>query len=170
MEVSNRIVIIARGRMEQIGTPREVYEQPANEFVARFIGVMNVLDLEVRNGVGRVGEIHFQLPNVVDGQARIGFRPYAVQISPELQQYAFRAVLRHTFFLGIMLRVELELPSGIIIRARMTKEDYARLGLEDGQEVSFQIRQFRLLAHDSAALGPELLTTFDLPPVYAEGI
>ena len=170
MEVSNRIVIIARGRMEQIGTPREVYEQPANEFVARFIGVMNVLDLEVRKGVGRVGEIHFQLPNVVDGQARIGFRPYAVQISPELQQYAFRAVLRHTFFLGIMLRVELELPSGIIIRARMTKEDYARLGLEDGQEVSFQIRQFRLLAHDSAALGPELLTTFDLPPVYAEGI
>ena len=170
MEVSNRIVIIARGRMEQIGTPREVYEQPANEFVARFIGVMNVLDLEVRNGIGRVGEIHFKLPNVVDGQARIGFRPYAVQISPELQQYAFRAVLRHTFFLGIMLRVELELPSGIIIRARMTKEDYARLNLEDGREVSFQIRQFRLLAHDSAALGPELLTTYDLPPVYDEGI
>jgi sulfate/thiosulfate transport system ATP-binding protein len=170
MEVSNRIVIIARGRMEQIGTPREVYEQPANEFVARFIGVMNVLDLEVRDGVGRVGEIHFQLPNVVDGQARIGFRPYAVQISNDLQQYAFRAVLRHTFFLGIMLRVELELPSGIIIRARMTKEDYARLGLEDGHEVSFQIRQFRLLAHDSGALGPELLTTYDTPPVYAEGI
>src|SRR3546814_18459406 len=38
MEVSNRIVIIARGRMEQIGTPRDVYEQPSNEFVARFIG------------------------------------------------------------------------------------------------------------------------------------
>ena len=43
MEVSNRIVIFSRGNLEQIGTPREVYEQPANEFVARFIGVMNVL-------------------------------------------------------------------------------------------------------------------------------
>jgi hypothetical protein len=52
----------------------------------------------------------------------------------------------------------------------MTKEDYARLGLQDGQSVSFQIRQFRLLAHDSAALGPELLTTYDLPPTIAEGI
>ena len=69
-----------------------------------------------------------------------------------------------------MLRVELELPSGIIVRARMTKEDYGRLGLQDGQEVSFQIRQFRLLAHDSEALGPELLTTYDTAPSIAEGI
>src|SRR5262249_12666826 len=107
MEVSNRIVIIARGRMEQIGTPREVYEQPANEFVARFIGVMNILELEVHKGVGQVGEMRFRLPNVLDGQVRIGFRPYAVQISSDLTQYAYRAVLRHTFFLGVMLRVEL---------------------------------------------------------------
>src|SRR5688572_25774275 len=74
MEVSNRIVIIARGRLEQIGTPRQVYEEPANEFVARFIGVMNVLELEVRTGVGRTGELFFNLPNVSDGQARVGFR------------------------------------------------------------------------------------------------
>jgi sulfate transport system ATP-binding protein len=170
MEVSNRIVIIARGRMEQIGSPREVYEQPANEFVARFIGVMNVLELEVRRGVGLVGEMRFHLPNVADGQVRIGFRPYAVQISTDLGQYAYRAILRRTFFLGIMLRVELELPSGLVVRARMTKEDYSRLGLADGQNVSFQIRQYRLLAHDTAALGPELLTTYDLPPSIAEGI
>ena len=43
MEVSNRIVIFSRGRLEQIGTPREVYEQPSNEFVARFIGVMKAI-------------------------------------------------------------------------------------------------------------------------------
>src|SRR6266446_2649159 len=43
MEVSNRIVILSPGGyLEQIGTPREVYEQPANVFVAQFIGVMNV--------------------------------------------------------------------------------------------------------------------------------
>jgi ABC-type sulfate/molybdate transport systems ATPase subunit len=54
MEVSNRIVILSQGRLEQIGTPREVYEEPANEFVARFIGVMNVLDLEVQGGLGRL--------------------------------------------------------------------------------------------------------------------
>src|SRR5512138_1587318 len=53
MEVANRIVIFSRGSLEQVGSPREVYEQPANEFVARFIGVMNVLELTVRNGVAR---------------------------------------------------------------------------------------------------------------------
>ena len=51
MEVANRIVIFSRGNLEQIGSPREVYEQPANEFVARFIGVMNVLELDVRDRV-----------------------------------------------------------------------------------------------------------------------
>ena len=51
MEVSDRIVIFSRGNLEQIGSPREVYDHPVNEFVARFIGVMNVLELEVRNGM-----------------------------------------------------------------------------------------------------------------------
>ena len=53
MEVSDRIVIFSGGNLEQIGAPREVYEQPVNEFVARFIGVMNVLQLEVSGGVAR---------------------------------------------------------------------------------------------------------------------
>src|SRR4030095_12989058 len=59
MEVSNRIVIFSRGNLEQIGTPREVYEEPINEFVARFIGVLNVLELKVQKGVGQVGELRF---------------------------------------------------------------------------------------------------------------
>src|SRR5512138_3493920 len=156
MEVANRIVIFSRGMLEQVGAPREVYEQPANEFVARFIGVMNVLEPEVRGGVARIGELEFPAHGQPDGQAlRIGFRPYAVQISSDLSQYRYRAVLRHTFFLGVLLRVELELPSGLIIRARMSKEEYSHQGLEDGRRVSFQIRQYRVLAREEAALTPE---------------
>src|SRR5947209_15533325 len=103
MEVSNRIIIFSRGHLEQVGTPREVYEQPANEFVARFIGVMNVLELEVQQGVGRAGELEFPAHGQRNGEKlRIGFRPYAVQISSDLTQYRYRAVLRHTFFLGVM--------------------------------------------------------------------
>jgi sulfate transport system ATP-binding protein len=157
MEVSNRIVIFSRGNLEQIGTPREVSEQPANEFVARFIGVMNVLELEVRKGVGRAGELAFPAPGCVDGdQIRIGFRPFAVQISPDLQEFPHHAVLRQTFFLGIMLRLELELPSGLILRSRMTKEDYAHLALYDGKKVSLRIRNYRILSQEYAPLGPEL--------------
>ena len=138
LEVANRIVIFSRGVLEQVGTPREVYEQPANEFVARFIGALNVLEPEVRHGVARLGELEFPAHGQGEGQKlRIGFRPYAVQISSDLTQWRYRAVLRHTFFLGVLLRVELELPSGLTIRARMTKEEYAHQGLEDGKEVTF---------------------------------
>jgi hypothetical protein len=140
----------------QVGSPREVYEQPSNEFVARFIGVMNILESEVQGGVARVGELEFPAHGQADGQKlRIGFRPYAVQISSDLTQYRYRALLGRTFFLGVLLRVELELPSGLTIRARMTKEEYAHQGLEDGKEVTFQIRQYRVLARESSVLPPE---------------
>jgi sulfate transport system ATP-binding protein len=171
LEVANRIVIFSRGLLEQVGTPREVYEQPANEFVARFIGVMNVLETEVQGGVARLGELSFPAAGAAEGQKlRIGFRPYAVQISSDLTQYRYHAVLRHTFFLGVLLRVELELPSGLVIRARMTKEEYSNQGLADGCEVSFQIRQFRVLAQDQAALQTESDLTYQAPPVLGENI
>lgn len=157
MEVSNRIVIFSKGNLEQIGTPREVYEQPANEFVARFIGVMNVLELEVHKGVGHVGELRFAAHGYPDGQKiRIGFRPSAVQVSPNLTQYSYPAVLKQTFFLGIMLRLEFELPSGLILRSRMTKEEYAQLALYDGRRVSVQISSYRILSNEREPLGPEL--------------
>ncbi len=171
LEVANRIVIFSRGHLEQVGTPREVYDQPANEFVARFIGVMNVLEPEVRGGIARIGELEFPAHDQPDGQRlRIGFRPYAVQISSDLTAYRYHAVLRRTFFLGVLLRVELELPSGLTIRARMTKEDYANQALEDGREVSFQIRQFRVLASETAALQPESELSYQPPPVMGENI
>ena len=171
MEVSNRIVIFSKGNLEQIGTPREVYEQPENEFVARFVGVMNVLDTEVQGGVARIGGMQFAAPGQPDGaRLRIGFRPYAVQISTNLNLFPYRAVLRHTFFLGIMLRLELELSSGLVLRSRVTKEEYAALGLEDGREVSIQIRNFRILARDTAGLPPEQEVIHQAPPTIAEHI
>jgi sulfate transport system ATP-binding protein len=171
LEVSNRIVIFSRGVLEQVGTPREVYEQPANEFVARFIGVMNVLEPEVRGGVARIGELEFPSEGAEEGQKlRIGFRPYAVQISADLTQYRYHAVLRRTFFLGVLLRVELELPSGLTIRARMSKEEYAHQALEDGKEVSFQIRQYRVLGREAAALPPEHELSYPMPPALGENI
>jgi sulfate transport system ATP-binding protein len=171
LEVSNRIVIFSRGSLEQVGTPREVYEYPANEFVARFIGVMNVLEPEVKNGIARIGEMEFPANGQPDGQKlRIGFRPYAVQISLDVTQYRYHAVLRHTFFLGVLLRLELELPSGLTIRARMTKEEYAQQGLEDGKAVSFQIRQYRVLAGEPAALLPEAELVYQPPPNLGENI
>jgi sulfate transport system ATP-binding protein len=149
MEVADRIVIFSNGRLEQIGTPREVYERPRNEFVARFVGVLNVLELEVRGGMGRCHELEFPAPGQADGQKmRVGFRPYNVQISAEATAYRHQAVLRRTYFLGTTLRLEIELPSGLIVRSRISKEEYSRLGLADGGKVSFQIRAYRVLSSD----------------------
>ncbi len=171
MEVSDRIVIFSRGKLEQIGTPREVYEQPANEFVAQFIGVMNTMEVEIRGGIGRYGELEFPTPGHPDGtRLRIGFRPYAVQVSADLTQYRYRAVLRRTFFLGIMLRLEIEMPSGLSLRSRISKEEYAQLGLADGREVSFQIRAYRVLARDTNTFAPEVQASYEVPPNIGENI
>jgi sulfate/thiosulfate transport system ATP-binding protein len=171
LEVANRIVIISGGVVEQVGTPREVWEQPANEFVARFIGVMNVLEPVVTGGKARIGELEFPAYGQKEGQKlRIGFRPYEVQISADLTQYRYHATLRRTFFLGVVLRVELELPSGLIVRARMSKEHYAHEALEDGKEVSFEIRNYRVLAREHAPLSPESQITHQPPPVIGEHI
>lgn len=171
MEVSDRIVIFSRGHLEQIGSPREVYEQPANEFVARFIGVMNILELEVKDGLARINELQFPAHGHTEGQRlRIGFRPYAVQVSSDLRACQYRALLKHTYFLGVMLRIELELPSGLTIRARISKEDFNRQGLAEGKEVSFQIRQYRVLAGEGGTLTPEVAVMHDLPLMMGEGI
>ena len=171
MEVADRIVIFSKGRLEQVGTPREVYEQPRNEFVARFVGVLNVLELSVRGGVARCQELAFPAHGQAEGQPlRIGFRPYAVQVSPDPGACQYQAVLRRTYFLGVMLRLELALPSGLVIRSRMSKEEYSRLGLGDGRSVSFQIRSYRILSTGDGLLGSEVATTHEVPPNLGEGI
>ncbi|HOW64583.1 MAG TPA: ABC transporter ATP-binding protein [Candidatus Paceibacterota bacterium] len=171
MEVADRIAIFSKGKLEQVGTPREVYDRPANEFVARFIGVMNVIEADVHQNRARAEELEFVVPGISDGERiRIGFRPYAVHVSPDLSQYRYQAVIRHVFFLGVMLRLELELASGLTVRARLTKEEYSQLGLAENQRVSFEIRQFRVLTSETGFLQPEIQTEDDRPVSFADGI
>ncbi len=159
MEVANRIVVFSKGRLEQIGTPQEIYEQPANEFVARFVGVLNVIELEVRNGLAVHHELKFPAHGLGEGQKmRVGFRPYNVQISSDLAAYPYRAILRRTYFLGVMLRLELVLPSGLVVRSRLSKEDYSRLGLVEGREVSLKINSYRILSRDNMSTPLEVAT------------
>ena len=170
MEVADQIVIFNQGRLEQMGTPREVYEEPVNETVARFIGVMNVLELHVSKGAARLHELTFPTHGVPDGQSlRVGFRPYAVQVSSNTGEFRYRATLRHVFFLGILLRLELVTPEGLVLRARITKEEFQRLGLAEDQSVSFQIREYRVLARECAPLAGDVAQSHQAAS-FAEGI
>src|SRR5919198_1378880 len=63
LAMSDRIAVMNRGRVEQLGTPREIYEHPQTPFVAEFIGMLNSLDLQVDEVVGE-----YALARVADGQ------------------------------------------------------------------------------------------------------
>jgi len=69
-----------------------------------------------------------------------------------------------------MLRVELELPSGLTIRSRMAKEEYARLGLSEGQDVSFLILRYRILRGENGPLSPEIVAAQHGGATFGEGI
>ena len=132
---------------------------------------MNVLELVVEKGVVRCGDLRFPAAGYADGERiRIGFRPFSVQISSDLKQLPYQAVVRHTFFLGVMLRLELELPSGLILRSRISKEEYANLALYDGRKVSLHIRNYRILSRENEPLGPELVVPENSSLFIGEGI
>jgi spermidine/putrescine transport system ATP-binding protein len=92
LAMSDRIAVMNRGRVEQIGGPREIYEHPATAFVADFIGSLNALDLTVDELVGAYAVMRFgEAERVVvpvgaeaktGDSLRVAVRPERVQIGP----------------------------------------------------------------------------------------
>ncbi|HJR77385.1 MAG TPA: ABC transporter ATP-binding protein [Nitrospiraceae bacterium] len=157
MEVSNRIIVFSKGRLEQAGSPAEVYEDPATEFVARFIGSMNILEGTVKKGVVQVGSLEFPAADIADGASvQVGFRPYYVKISDDAARYRQQAALRHIYFLGVAYRLEIETPDGLILRSRMNKEEFRQYRFEPGQTVSYAVTQFRFLPREGERLGSDI--------------
>src|SRR5207247_2256284 len=93
MTMSNRLAVMRRGRIEQIGVPEDVYDRPRTEFVAGFLGASNLLPGEVQgtdDGTARVrvpGEAVVAVPAARlpqgDGKVKIGVRPEKIHIQPE---------------------------------------------------------------------------------------
>jgi sulfate/thiosulfate transport system ATP-binding protein len=152
MEVSDRIIVFAKGRMEQVGSPPEVYEEPATEFVARFIGSMNILEAEVKGEVARRGRLEFPAPGFADGhRVQIGFRPYYLKISEDPRRFRHQARLRHIYFLGVAYRLEIETEDGLLLRSRLNKEEFRQYHFEVGRQVSYAITHFRFLPEEVPA-------------------
>jgi sulfate transport system ATP-binding protein len=153
MEVSNRIIVFSKGRVEQVGSPAAVYEEPATEFVARFIGAMNIIEAEVKGEVARRGNLEFPAPGLPDGRrVQIGFRPYYLKVSEDPRRFRQHARLRHIYFLGVAYRLEIETDDGLLLRSRMNKEEFRQYRFEVGRSVSFAITHFRILPAELAAI------------------
>ena len=80
MAVSDRIAVMRAGRIAQVGEPLELYYHPRSEFVARFLGASNIIELESVNGMACIGALCFETGT--EGRVRIFFRPENVIVTP----------------------------------------------------------------------------------------
>lgn len=78
MAISDRIAVMNIGKVEQIGTPLELYYNPNTEFVAQFLGLSNILELKAVEGKACLGELCFNVGR--EGKVKIFFRPESVYI------------------------------------------------------------------------------------------
>jgi multiple sugar transport system ATP-binding protein len=90
MTLGDRIAVLNRGQLQQLGTPDEVFDRPANLFVGAFMGSppMNLLRGQASGGVLNAGALSLDVPGVPDGDVVVGFRPEALSLgagSPGLE-------------------------------------------------------------------------------------
>ena len=122
LELGDRVAVVNKGHIEQIGTPFEIYNHPATEYVATFLGAANLLEATVRNSTLELGtaRIPAQLDNqrFKDGECvKIVFRPEDVSLSktdfvrPGLHRIA-TAVVEEISFVGAYERLRLRLEKG----------------------------------------------------------
>jgi putative spermidine/putrescine transport system ATP-binding protein len=81
MALSDRIVVMNRGRAEHVARPTEIYRAPATAFVANFLGKINVLPATITDGVARIGTSQWPAAGVADGSANVGVRPERIAFS-----------------------------------------------------------------------------------------
>jgi sulfate/thiosulfate transport system ATP-binding protein len=121
MEVAEQIVVMNEGRIEQAGTPSELYEHPRNEFVMSFVGPVN-----------RLGDAFM--------------RPHDIQILPEAGAGTTEALVRRIVHLGFEVRVALTLPDGRDVWAQVPRDQAHELELSEGQIVAVRLPAPRLFA------------------------
>lgn len=100
MAMSDRIVVMSKGFVQQIGAPHEIYANPANKMVADFIGLVNFLPGEITDGRVHIAGMATSLPNpsTLTGSVTIAVRPENITLSSE--NGTMKGVLTHRFYLG----------------------------------------------------------------------
>lgn len=132
MEVANEIVVMNQGRIEQVATPAEIYEQPATPFVMSFIGPVNVLpntaEIFQRNGTG---------PH----QSQVFLRPHDVEVQTSPGENLTPAKVNRVVHLGWEVQAELSLMDGQIVKVNLTRERFRQLQLQPQQRVYVKPKQ-----------------------------
>jgi sulfate transport system ATP-binding protein len=138
LEVADQIVLMNKGHVEQLGTPDQVYNQPASPFVYGFLGNVNLFHGRVHEGVLASGDATFQTPqhaNVQNGEGIAYVRPHDLDVeryAPGLEGVAVK--LRRAHAIGPLAQLDLERADNAqLIEAVIPNERYRELGLKDGE-------------------------------------
>jgi iron(III) transport system ATP-binding protein len=159
LTMADRIVVMNHGVVEQIGSPAEIYSEPASLFVARFVGHMNLLEAvaDARPGWARLGALALRhRPDPVTrpgGRVTLGIRPEEVRVGPAAGEAENRLAARVTSvqFLGAFTRFVVQAAGGgPAVECDLAATALAELGIAEGAEVP-------------VALTPEALRVFVAP-------
>jgi putative spermidine/putrescine transport system ATP-binding protein/spermidine/putrescine transport system ATP-binding protein len=121
LTLSDQVAIMQAGRIEQLGTPRELYERPATDFVANFLGVSNVFEGRLVGGtpdeaVVAVGPLQVPLPwegaLEVGAAVRLAIRPEKIRLVPPEHAGGLPAQVRHVVYLGPLTHFYLDASGG----------------------------------------------------------
>jgi len=147
LEVADRIVIMNQGRIEQIGTPDEVFHHPASEFVVTFLGNVNLFHGRMESGHAVIGKAASQ---ALDARpARLFVRPHELEIERlQLNGASVPSRVVRIQSAGSIVRVELTTDQGETISAELTHERYRDLGIRTGDEVFVRVRDARVFTTD----------------------
>jgi sulfate transport system ATP-binding protein len=126
MEVSDEIVVMNKGRVEQVGTPASIYDHPASAFVMSFIGPVNVLPSSSRI---------FQGNGFDSANPEMFLRPQDVIIETNANGSSVPARVSRLIHLGWEIQVELTLDDGQVVTAHLTRDRFDQLNLEPQQRV-----------------------------------
>ncbi|TXJ11056.1 MAG: sulfate ABC transporter ATP-binding protein [Afipia sp.] len=144
LEVANRVVVMDKGKIEQIGTPGDVYDNPATAFVHGFIGESIVLPVQVSDGKVRLGEkvLNLEPRDAASGPSKLFIRRHDVSIVPA-GSGLLEGDVKHVRAFGPTQRADVVLHNGAT--ETLIEIDAPRdRDLKPGDVVSLQPRRYRL--------------------------
>ncbi|MCG3195834.1 MAG: Sulfate/thiosulfate import ATP-binding protein CysA [bacterium] len=152
LEVADRVVIMNEGRIEQVGSPEEVYHHPKTPFVYNFLGNVNLFHSRVENGKAYLGNTLIEVPKtgIHDSrEAKVFIRPHLLNIERSQNgRTAFGARILHLNPAGPMVKVELETEWGDNILVELSQDRYRTLGLRKEEYVYVSPKEFQVYAED----------------------
>ena len=144
LEVADRVVVMNHGKIEQIGTPDEVYSNPASPFVYQFLGNVNVFHSRVHGSWANVGSAEGdESVQHATGEATAFVRPHDIEIERVAVLGGLESVVQDVHAIGPVVRIELAHASELI-EVELTRERAAVLALAKGQQVWLKPRQVKV--------------------------